>query len=116
MKVTIINGSPRKHGATGKILQTFRQYLQGKDNMEVYYIHLADYRLMPCTGCERCYRTGACHLGDRAEEINRMIAESQGIIIGSPTYVSNVSGILKNYIDRGHIVVEQSFTDKYMFA
>ncbi|MDR2383160.1 MAG: flavodoxin family protein [Prevotellaceae bacterium] len=116
MKITIINGSPRKNGATGKILQTFKQCLEKKSNVEIHYVELADYGLKSCAGCERCYQTGICPINDRAEEINRAIAASEGVIIGSPTYVSNVSGILKNYIDRGHIVVEQSLKDKYMFA
>jgi multimeric flavodoxin WrbA len=116
MRITIINGSPRRNGATGKILQTFKQCLEKKGNVEVCYVELADYGLKPCAGCECCYQTGICHINDRAEEINRAIAASEGVIIGSPTYVSNVSGILKNYIDRGHIVVEQSLKDKYMFA
>jgi multimeric flavodoxin WrbA len=116
MKVTIINGSPRKNGATGKILQMFKKCIEEKGAVEVHYVELADYRLKPCAGCERCYQTGVCRIDDRAEEINQAIAASDGVIIGSPTYVSNVSGILKNYIDRGHIVVEQALKDKYMFA
>ncbi|MDR0370942.1 MAG: flavodoxin family protein [Prevotellaceae bacterium] len=116
MKITIINGSPRKNGATGRILKTFGNCLEEKGNVEVHYVELTDYGLQPCVGCERCYRTGVCHIDDRAEDINRTIAASDGVIIGSPTYVSNVSGLLKNYIDRGHIVVEQALKGKYMFA
>jgi multimeric flavodoxin WrbA len=116
MKITIINGSPRRKGATGKILQAFKKRLEEKANVEICYINLSDYELLSCLGCEKCYKTGVCHIKDKAEEINYIIASSQGVIIGSPTYVSNVSGILKNYIDRGHIVVEQAFEGKYMFA
>jgi multimeric flavodoxin WrbA/uncharacterized protein (DUF2141 family) len=116
MKITIINGSPRKNGATGKILKRFGKCLEEKGDVEVCYVELADYGLQPCSGCEGCYRTGVCHIDDRAEEINREVAASDGVILGSPVYVSNVSGVLKNYIDRGHIVVEQALKDKYMFA
>jgi multimeric flavodoxin WrbA len=116
MKIVIINGSPRKNGATGKILKAFGKCLEEKGNVEVRHVELADYGLQACTGCERCYRTGICHIDDRAEEINRAVAASDGVVIGSPTYVSNVSGLLKNYIDRGHIVVEQALKDRYMFA
>ena len=34
-------------------------------------------------------------------------------MIGSPTYVSNVSGLLKTFIDRGHFVIEQLLRSKY---
>ena len=114
--ITIINGSPRKNGATGKILQAFRAQLEAKENVEIHYIDLIDYQLQTCLGCENCYKMGICHIKDQAEEINQLVAQSQGVIIGTPTYVSNVSGLLKNYIDRAHIVLEQSLKDKYMFA
>ncbi len=37
----------------------------------------------------------------------RCIAEADGIILGTPTYASNVSGLMKDFIDRGHLVIEQ---------
>jgi len=116
MKIAIINGSPRKNGATSKILKAFKLRLDEKNSVETNYIDLADYSLKNCSGCENCYKTGTCHLKDQAEEINQIVSQSDGVIIGTPTYVSNVSGILKNYIDRAHIVVEQSLKGKYMFA
>ncbi|MCL2246932.1 MAG: flavodoxin family protein [Lentimicrobiaceae bacterium] len=115
-KITIINGSPRKNGATGKILQAFRKQLEEKENVEIHYIDLVDYQLQNCVGCEICYKTGICHLKDKAEEINKLVAHSQGVMIGSPNYAINVSAFLKNYIDRGHIVFEQALKDKYMFT
>jgi multimeric flavodoxin WrbA len=116
MKIVIINGSPRRNGATGKILRAFKSRLETKENVEIHYIDLTDYNLQACSGCENCYKTGICHIKDQSEEINRLISEAQGVIIGTPTYVSNVSGILKTYMDRGHIVLEQALKDKYMFA
>ena len=114
--ITIINGSPRKNGATGKILQAFRTRLEEHGNVAIHYIDLVDYHLQNCLGCENCYKTGICPVQDRASEINQAVSQSQGVIIGSPDYVSNVSGLLKNYIDRGHIVVEQALKGKYMFV
>lgn len=34
-------------------------------------------------------------------------------MLGSPTYASNVSGLMKDFIDRGHFVIEQLLKDKY---
>lgn len=113
MKITIINGSPRRSGATGKTLKAIEARLLTHPEVEVSYIDLSEYPVKSCTGCERCYKLGGCHIDDRAEEINLHIAQSQGVIIGSPTYLSNVSGLLKNWLDRGHIVVEQSLHGKY---
>ena len=35
------------------------------------------------------------------------------MVIGSSTIASNVPGILKTFIDRGHFVIEQLLSDKY---
>ena len=64
--ITIINGSPRKNGATGKILQAFGKQLEAKENVKIHYVDLVDYQLKNCVGCEICYKTGVCPLKDKA--------------------------------------------------
>ena len=116
MKITIINGSPRKNGATGIILKEMKNILEKKGDVEVSYFDISKNPPKQCTGCMNCYDTGVCHINDIAKEINESIKKSQGVIMGSPTYVSNVPGVLKNYIDRGHFVVEQALYNKYTFS
>lgn len=116
MKITIINGSPRKSGSTAKILKRMQQNFENKENVTVSYYDLTDYSLLECSGCLSCYARGVCHLKDNLEDINNNVAESDALIIGSPVYVSNVPGTLKKYIDRGHFVLEQSLYGKYTFA
>lgn len=116
MKITIINGSPRKSGSTAKILKKMQQNFENKEDVTVSYYDLTDYSLLECSGCLSCYATGVCHLKDNLEDINNNVAESDALIIGSPVYVSNVPGTLKKYIDRGHFVLEQSLYGKYTFA
>ncbi len=116
MKLTIINGSPRKNDATGRVLKAMKTCLEKHSDVEVSYYDINQNPIKQCTGCMLCYKTGRCHIKDFATDINRSISESQGVIIGSPTYVSNVSSLLKTYIDRGHFVVEQSLRDKYTLS
>lgn len=116
MKIVVINGSPRKNGATAKILKRMQEKLESKTDVFITYYNLEEYSLLDCSGCLSCYSKGVCHLKDDLESINREVADSDALIIGSPVYVSNVPGILKRYIDRGHFVLEQSLYDKYTFA
>lgn len=116
MRIVIINGSPRKNGATATLLKTMAKHLEVKGDVDVQYINIIDYSLLPCTGCMSCYHKGVCHLKDGVEEINGMIAQTDGLIIGSPTYSSSMPGSLKTFIDRGHFVLEQALTRKYTFA
>lgn len=116
MKIIIINGSPRKSGATATLLKRMNDFLIAQSDVEVVFINLSDYSLLPCSGCMHCYRNGICCQNDRLEEINAAICESDGLIIGSPTYSGSMSGLLKVYIDRSHFVLEQALKNKYTFA
>jgi multimeric flavodoxin WrbA len=109
MKVTIINGSPRKNGANSMILNYFKELLiKTCSDIEIEYINLIDCNIKYCIGCRSCHRTGKCiFFEDRVEEIHDIIKNSNGVIFGSPTYPSNVSGLYKNFHDRIHMTMEQ---------
>ncbi len=106
MKIVIINGSPRKNGATAGILRAMEDKL-AENGAETEFFNVCDMNISPCRGCCSCYKTGRCFIDDGCERLSSKIAEADGIIIGSPTYASNVSGQLKQFIDRGHFVIEQ---------
>jgi multimeric flavodoxin WrbA len=115
-KIAIINGSPRKNGATATLLEKMSDYLSKKRDVEIQFINISDYNLKSCIGCTSCYRVGKCCLNDNVEEINHIISECDGIIIGTPTYVSSMPGLLKTFIDRGHFILEQALLNKYTFV
>lgn len=117
LKVSIINGSPREKGATGQTLKEITNHLKGKGNVEVFYYNISQLNFQTCKGCAKCYETGKCVLSrDGIEAIVQNIKDSDGIIIGSPTYGSSVTGQLKFLMDRGHFIVEQSLRGKYGFS
>lgn len=113
MKIIIINGSPRKNGVTAQILHKIEKELMTKGNVEVEFVNIAELAVSPCAGCCTCYKTGHCFIKDDAESLSERIAVSDGLVIGSPTYASNISGQLKQFIDRGHFVIEQLLYEKY---
>jgi len=112
LKVVIINASHRKDGATAKVLSEFASQLKC-ENTEISMFHLSDLKIDFCKGCCSCYNTGQCFLADDAEMLSQTISEADGLIIGTPCYVSDVSGQLKTFIDRGHFVFEQLLNDKH---
>lgn len=116
INIVIINGSPRKNGSTANLLTKMADFLNSQKDTNVTYINLIDYGTKFCNGCMKCYQNGICTLPDRLEEVVRLVLESDSVIIGSPTYASNVSGLLKTFIDRGHFVLEQALKGKYTFA
>lgn len=112
MKILIINGSPRVNGLTAGILHTLEETLL-RQGAQVDFYNLSELTLSQCRGCCACYTTGHCHMNDDAEKISHAIEEADGLVIGTPTYASNVSGYMKVLIDRGHFVIEQLLTGKY---
>ncbi len=70
-------------------------------NNEVELIHLKDYRVEPCTGCEHCLLKGGCIIRDDAPKVLEKLEQADGIIIGTPVYLRQISGYLKVLFDRG---------------
>lgn len=116
MKIIIINGSYRKNGATALILHEMYQKLETYPNVEIQFYNVADLNLQYCVGCCKCYKNGTCIFNDDIEKLSEDIETADGIIIGSPTYASNVSGQMKVIIDRGHFVIEQLLYGKYAIS
>lgn len=112
MRVLIINGSPRSKGITATVLHMIEEKLREED-IEVDFCNLGEIKMSHCSGCNLCYKTGHCYMDDDAEKLSYRIEKSDGIVFGSPTYASNVSGIMKDFIDRGHFVIEQLLLNKY---
>lgn len=97
-KIIIINGSPRKK-STYKLLEQIGDRLSSI-NYDIEFIHLGEVDLSPCNGCESCLRFDKCSINDDYESILNRISSADGIVIGSPVYLRNVSGTLKNLFDR----------------
>jgi multimeric flavodoxin WrbA len=117
MRISIINGSPRSMGATATLLKECQRYLQERYQTDVEYIDLASAEMRFCTGCMACYRTGQCTIkDDGVEALADKVKAADGLIIGTPTHGSNVSALLKNFMDRGHFIVEQGLRNKQGFS
>ena len=109
IKIAIINGSPRKNGATFKVLNHFKGSLKNIDSsINIEFVNLMDYNFKYCIGCQHCYKTGKCIISDdRIQEIHETIKNSDGLIWGSPNYATNISGLLRNFYDRVNMLMAQ---------
>jgi len=69
---------------------------------EKEFIALKDKNIKHCIGCLSCHNKPECVLKDDMEEIGEKMLEAETIVIGTPNYFDNVSGLLKDFIDRTH--------------
>ncbi len=106
MKVVAINGSARKDGNTAILLATVLEELR-KEGIETEMVQLAGRSMKGCLACYGCFRNknGRCVIeDDQANEVIAKMAEADGIILGSPVYVADVSSGMKALIDRACLV------------
>ncbi len=68
---------------------------------EVEFLSMKDFDVKPCVGCENCLRKGNCNIKDDADILLNRMSSADGIIIGTPVYLRQISGFLKVLIDRG---------------
>jgi len=103
ISVVMFNGSPRVGGNTQICLERVERGLAA-GGIPSRILRLAEHDLRPCLACYRCRARGECVQDDGANELIAAMVESQGIIIGSPTWFGSVSGWTKNLIDRAGFV------------
>lgn len=95
MKILAISGSPRKKNIYNMIKTVLRA-------AEVFseIMFLEDRYIMPCNDCRSCHDVHRCILKDDMAAIYDKLEKTDIIILGSPTYFHNVSGSMKNFMDR----------------
>jgi multimeric flavodoxin WrbA len=106
MKVVAINGSPRKDGNTNTLLTRVCSRLE-QHGIETETIRIGGKTTRGCTACGMCFKNQDQQCIIKTDEINEVIAKmiaADGILLGSPTYFSDVSTEMKALIDRAGYV------------
>lgn len=102
MKVLAINGSARKDGNTSILINYVLGELQ-EQGIDTEVFSLAGKKIHGCRACYKCFdnKDKRCSMDDDVlnECVEKMI-EADGIILGSPTYFTDVSTEMKALIDR----------------
>lgn len=101
MKVVALNGSPKANGNTAQSLKMVLEELE-KEGIGTELVQLGGKSVCGCKACRRCFqkRDGCCAVEDDLNPILKKVFEADGLLIGSPTYFSNMSAEVKAFIDR----------------
>lgn len=99
MKVLGIAGSPRKNGNSTLLITEALKSAQRR-GAETELILLREKEIKPCDACWSCSKTHKCRIRDGMQEIYQMLLAADGIIIGSPTHIGNVSSICQAFMER----------------
>ena len=114
MKVVAFNGSARRGGNTAILLGYVLGELK-KEGIETELVEMSGAEIHGCLACRKC----STRKDRRCSQDNDMgnvfidkMAAADGILLGSPTYVTDVSPEIKALIDRACLV---SRANGYMF-
>jgi len=106
MKVVAFNGSSRKDSNTAILLNLVLDELK-KEGIETELIQLAGETLAGCIACYKCAENKdqkCAVVKDRVNECIAKMHQTQGILLGSPTYISDMTANMKALIERSTIV------------
>ncbi|MGB8656675.1 MAG: flavodoxin family protein [Candidatus Zixiibacteriota bacterium] len=102
MKITVFNGSPNaERGNTHVMVEAFLQGAK-EAGAEVENVFLAQKQITPCNGCYACWMKtpGQCAFQDDMDELLPKFVSSSIVGFATPLYVDNVTGLMKNFMDR----------------
>ncbi len=102
MNVVAFNGSPRRKGNTAILLNSALNELKS-EGIGTELISLAGKTFPGCRACYECFQAkdGHCVVtGDVVNEYIDKMRAADGILLGSPTYFSDVTSGMKALIER----------------
>ena len=120
MKILVCIGSGRKNGNTDQFIGLAREELerlasQHGQPLEIETLYLGQLDLQMCRGCRVCFDAGEtkCPLRDDLLDVKAKMKAADGLLVGSPVYVNDVSALTKNWIDRlAHVCHRPEFGGK----
>lgn len=103
IRVIGVLGSPRRHGNTETLLDSF---LKGatEAGAETDKIILSKLSYSSCKGCNACHKTGECILKDDVHPAFEQMLSADCLAVSSPIYTMGITTELKGFIDRAHYV------------
>ncbi|NLX49440.1 MAG: flavodoxin family protein [Methanospirillum sp.] len=106
MKVAAFNGSPNRDGNTARLLRYALLELEAA-GIETELVHVGGQPLRGCLACRKCFERQDRRCSNDTDGMNGLIETmvgSDGILLGSPTYFSDVTSEMKALLDRAGFV------------
>jgi multimeric flavodoxin WrbA len=108
MYVVAFNGSPKKDGNTNRLIRYALAEIESA-GIKTNLIHICGKPVHGCFGCMKCAENQDRACAITTDIVNFCIEEmikADGIIIGSPTYFSDMTAETKALIDRSGFVTK----------
>lgn len=102
-KIMIIDGGPRRNMNTAAMVAAFAEGVyEGGGEAKVVRLYDIDYK--GCRSCMKCKLKGQqvtyCQFPDGLTEILRECAEANGLVLASPIYYGEITGMMRAFWER----------------
>ncbi len=99
MKITVITGSPRKHGNSFAMTDAFIHEAE-KCGHTVQRFDAAFMNIGGCHACMTCYKTGkACSFNAGFDAVATSVLESEAVVFATPVYWYSIPAQIKGVVD-----------------
>ena len=113
-KLIAFVGSPRKQA---NIYTLVNRMVEGaKDNgLETKIYYLNELNIRPCQSCMYCRQPESerCIINDDLKDFYSEIKDAEYLIMASPVYIHQISGLLKNAIDRFYPLTDHKHRPRF---
>ena len=99
MKVLLINGSPKANGNTATAMAEMAKVF-AEEGIETVTMQVGSQAVRGCIGCGKCGKLGKCVFDDIVNEAAAMLAQCDGMVVGSPVYYASANGTVTAFLDR----------------
>jgi multimeric flavodoxin WrbA len=108
VKILGISGSPRREGNTSEMVKYCLEWARTMGYVDTEYLSLADYKLVPCTGCMKCFGFMApadddiqCYeFNDDIKIIAAKVAQCDGLLLGIPVYTGGPPSLFRIFHEK----------------
>jgi multimeric flavodoxin WrbA len=112
-QVVIFNGSPRLDGNLSTLLNLVTRGAR-EHGGEVTSYTLFKMKFMACQSCFNCrFEKGECPINDEVSKALEKVKTADAVVIGSPIYMMQMSGPVKNLYDRFYPLTDGAWQPRY---
>lgn len=98
-RVVAVVGSPRANGNTAGLVDVILEELT-HHGARCEKLLLGEFTILPCLGHENCASLPVCPRVDDADRLLDAVYAADAVVLATPVYYEDVSGLMKLFIDR----------------
>jgi multimeric flavodoxin WrbA len=114
MHILAFNGSPSKKGSGAALINALLAEAR-KNGHTAEVIDLYGKKIKGCMACDKCKdSTPGCVVKDDMAVLTKKIIKADCLVISSPVYMGQITGVMKTFLDRWCVFFDASFKMRHI--